>query len=166
MEIQAKKRKNEYAWLQEIDHDPREERSRKEKTHDDLVKFTRLMQSKLTSKLKDPCDVPAIFPLLCKLYLPDEKPRAESSPSKCKDVFIRQTSLERERTVEITALAKSLVSKPAVNTVRKLPQEPNNPRDWVRKKKQENPICWLQENNITKSSCNIKGSRYQRSSIS
>ena len=206
----GKKRKNEYAWLQEIDHDPREERSRKEKTHDDLVKFTRLMQSKLTSKLKDPCDVPAIFPLLCKLYLPDEKPRAESSPemqepaivkegfgimaqkikqfvkntgnanptafqflnnlefsesevsyvekatvdqwksedwfchkvgfisaSKCKDVFTRQTSLERVRTVEITALAKSLVSKPAVNTVRKLPQEPNNPRDWGLVKEEE-----------------------------
>ena len=39
--------------------------------------------------------------------------------------------------MEITALAKSLVSKPAVNAVRKLPKEPNNPRDWRLVKEEE-----------------------------
>ena len=73
----SKKRKHEYVWLQEIDHDPREERFRKEKSHDDLVKFTSLMQSKVVSKLNDPCDEPTIFPLLRKLYLQSDKPKAK-----------------------------------------------------------------------------------------
>jgi hypothetical protein len=68
----SKKRKHEYVWLQNIDHDPREERFRKEKSHDDMVKFTSAMKKQVTSY------EPAIFPLLCKLYLPDDVPKASS----------------------------------------------------------------------------------------
>ena len=52
------------------------------------------------------------------------------SASKCKNVFTRQSTLDRQRTTETTALATSLASKPSTDTSRKLPQEPRNPRDW------------------------------------
>ncbi|CAB3988835.1 Carboxypeptidase D [Paramuricea clavata] len=68
----SKKREHEYVWLQNIDHDPREERFRKEKSHDDMVKFTSAMKKQVSSY------EPAIFPLLRKLYLPDDVPKATS----------------------------------------------------------------------------------------
>jgi hypothetical protein len=72
----SKKRKHEYVWLQNIDHDPREERFRQEKSHDDMVKFATSMKEQVTSKLTDTSNQPAIFPLLHKLYLPDDTPKA------------------------------------------------------------------------------------------
>jgi hypothetical protein len=53
-----------------------EERFRKEKSHDDMVKFATSMKEQVTSKLTDTSNQPAIFPLLCKLYLPDDTPKA------------------------------------------------------------------------------------------
>ncbi|XP_028415470.1 uncharacterized protein LOC114538486 [Dendronephthya gigantea] len=75
-----KKRKCEYVWLQNIDHDPREERFRKEKSHDEMAEFTSLMQKNVTSKLDNLSDEPAIFPLLQKLYLPDNTAKATNLP--------------------------------------------------------------------------------------
>ena len=190
------KKKDEYVWLQEIDHDPREERFRQEKSHDDLVKITTLMQSKVISKLNDPRDEPTIFPLLRKLYLQGEKAKAKPSneiqvpknfkedvaimeqkieqfventcaanqtakqfldnlvfsdseinyvenatvdqwksrdwflhkvgfisASKCKDVFTRETTLERKGSTETTALATSFASQPSIDTAYMVKEE-------------------------------------------
>ena len=71
----SKKKRPNYVWLQNIDHDPREERFQNERSHDDMVRFTKAMKKQVTSKIKDPSNVPAIFPLLHKLYLPDDVPK-------------------------------------------------------------------------------------------
>ena len=72
----SKKKRPNYVWLQNIDHDPREEKFRKERSHDDMVRFTKAMKKQVVSKIKDTTNGPAIFPLLRKLYLPDDVPKA------------------------------------------------------------------------------------------
>ena len=71
------KRKPEYTWLQNIDHDPREKRFRKEKSHKDMVAFTTRMRSKIVEG--EISTQPAVFPLLRKLYLPTEEPNVITS---------------------------------------------------------------------------------------
>ena len=72
----SKKKRPNYVWLQNIDHDPREEKFRKERSHDDMVRFTKAMKKQVVSKIKDTTNGPAIFPLLRKLYPPDDVPKA------------------------------------------------------------------------------------------
>lgn len=64
------------------------------------------------------------------------------SASKCKAVFTRQATLNRTKSQEITALAKSIVSKPTFNLQATLPDEPINPRDWGLKKEEEARKCY------------------------
>ena len=191
-----------YTWLQNINHDPREKHYQKAKSNEDMVAIARLMKAKVLEKPGD--KPPAIFPLLCKLYLHQEEvesakqhveksttgimetkvqmflkntpnPTPEEflqqlhftdaeidhiekstvgqwqskqwfahktgfvSASRCKTVFTRQTTLEKKSCKEVTALAKSIATKPArkVITHQSLPNNPTNPRDWGLKKEKE-----------------------------
>jgi hypothetical protein len=53
------------------------------------------------------------------------------SASKCKDVFTRQTTLERSTDTPVTKLAKSITTCHYDEKLSKSPlNEPQNPRDW------------------------------------